>query len=124
MSDTTPPAMMPADWYIDPSDPSQERYWDGATWTEQVRLVAAPATAAASAPARPTTTSNRFSIAGIFFGVLAFLIFPIIFGPIGFFLGAVGKSRGESNAKTAIVVSDIGMVAGVLIGVVLGLATT
>ena len=37
----------PANWYPDPEDPGQQRYWDGAQWTEH----RAPAAAsAASAP--------------------------------------------------------------------------
>jgi hypothetical protein len=44
----------PAGWYPDPQADADERYWDGATWTEQIRMrsaaVAQPrdATAAAS----------------------------------------------------------------------------
>lgn len=29
----------PANWYPDPSDPSRERYWDGAQWTSETRDV-------------------------------------------------------------------------------------
>ena len=38
----------PADWYPDPEDPGQQRYWDGGQWTEH----RAPA-AASSQPAEP-----------------------------------------------------------------------
>jgi hypothetical protein len=31
----------PAGWYSDPEDPSQQRYWDGSSWTEH-RTPAAP----------------------------------------------------------------------------------
>jgi resuscitation-promoting factor RpfB len=27
----------PSGWYIDPADPSRERYWDGTVWTDQYR---------------------------------------------------------------------------------------
>jgi len=31
----TPPASgPPAGWFIDPSEPGQQRYWDGASWTD------------------------------------------------------------------------------------------
>ncbi|HWA64811.1 MAG TPA: DUF2510 domain-containing protein [Mycobacteriales bacterium] len=35
MSDVQPPtdAQPPAGWYPDPSDATQQRYWDGSTWT-------------------------------------------------------------------------------------------
>jgi hypothetical protein len=29
------PGMPPANWYADPSDPGQQRYWDGRQWTDQ-----------------------------------------------------------------------------------------
>ncbi len=37
-------AVAPAGWYDDGQHPGQERYWDGAQWTEQFRPVAAPVT--------------------------------------------------------------------------------
>jgi hypothetical protein len=30
-----PQGMPPANWYADPSDPGQQRYWDGRQWTDQ-----------------------------------------------------------------------------------------
>lgn len=38
---TTPPTS-PAGWYADPSGSPAQRWWDGATWTEHLREVAAP----------------------------------------------------------------------------------
>jgi len=37
-------ATTPAGWYPDPTVPGQERWWDGAAWTEAVRPVATPPT--------------------------------------------------------------------------------
>ncbi len=31
--DLASPPAAPAQWYVDPADPAQHRYWDGATWT-------------------------------------------------------------------------------------------
>ncbi len=75
--------------------------------------------------AEPTVaaTGNGFSIAGIVFGILAFLVLPIVFGPIGLILGAVGKNKGESKATTAMVVSGVGMVVGMAIGALVAMAT-
>jgi len=125
MSEPTPPAS--ADWYPDPQDPAQERYWDGIAWTGDVRSPEGsamipppppppPPPPAAARPPR-TTTRNGFSIAGIFFGVLAFLILPIIFGPVGLTLGAVAKNKGEPLANRALLVAAIGMAVGMLLGV-------
>lgn len=46
----------PADWYPDPEDPAQQRYWDGAQWTEHRAPAAAPADP--SAPAAPYGSSG------------------------------------------------------------------
>jgi uncharacterized RDD family membrane protein YckC len=32
----------PAGWYDDPQDPTQQRYWDGQAWTEQLRAQQGP----------------------------------------------------------------------------------
>jgi membrane protein DedA with SNARE-associated domain len=67
-------------------------------------------------PARPQSSSNTLSTLGIVFGAISFLFFPILFGPIGIVLGAVAKSRGESKATTALWVSILGLVIGMIIG--------
>jgi hypothetical protein len=41
-----PPPPPPANWYVDPEDASQWRYWDGATWTGH----RAPRTEASASP--------------------------------------------------------------------------
>ena len=65
----------------------------------------------------PKTTGNAFSTAGIICGVISFLFFPIVLGPIGLILGAVAKSKGEERAMTAIIVSAIGLVGGMIFGI-------
>ncbi len=58
----------PANWYPDPRDPTQQRYWDGQSWTVQTRPVEAqapqpttvdptPAAAASPEPAQPTAAT-------------------------------------------------------------------
>lgn len=58
----------PANWYPDPRDPTQQRYWDGQSWTVQTRPVEAqapqptavdptPAAAASAEPAQPTAAT-------------------------------------------------------------------
>ncbi|WP_206428264.1 DUF2510 domain-containing protein [Plantibacter sp. PA-3-X8] len=51
MSSTTPPSATPAGWYTDYSDPTQQRYWDGAAWTTHTAPAAVtPPQQAATAP--------------------------------------------------------------------------
>ena len=64
----------PADWYPDPNDARQLRYWDGSAWTAHV--------AAVPVPARPTgpTTPDGEPLAGWWWRVLAYVIDSIIVG--------------------------------------------
>lgn len=61
---------------------------------------------------------NTFSTIGIVLGAFAFLFLPIVFGPAGLVLGAVGKSKGEPRAIIAMVVSGVGLVVGMILGVI------
>ena len=62
----------PADWYPDPNDDRQLRYWDGSAWTAHV--------AAAPVLARPTgpTTPDGEPLAGWWWRVLAYVIDTIV----------------------------------------------
>jgi hypothetical protein len=54
-----------AGWYPDPQSPMQQRYWDGANWTEQTRPVM-PVTAASPVPPPPSGfAATGFSPAGM-----------------------------------------------------------
>lgn len=65
----------------------------------------------------PATVSNTLSTVGIILGAIAFLLFPILFGPAGLICGAIAKSKGEPRAVVALVVSGCGLVLGMLLGV-------
>jgi hypothetical protein len=69
-----------------------------------------------SATPMPTSPGNTFSIIGLICGGIAFLFFPIIFGPAGLILGGIGMSRGEKLAVRAMVVSGAGFVLGMALG--------
>lgn len=49
---------VPAGWYPDPENPAQQRYWDGAAWTESVAPVAPPEPAT-----QPPSTSAQAAAA-------------------------------------------------------------
>jgi zinc-ribbon domain len=69
-------------------------------------------------PAGYRSASNRYSTIGIVCGVLSFFLVPIIFGPAGLILSGIGRSKGESRANIGLVVSAVGLVCGVILGVV------
>ena len=68
-----------------------------------------------SAP-QPSSPGSTFSTVGIICGAIAFLFFPIVFGPAGLIFGAVAKSKGEQKAVVALVVSGVGLVVGMIFG--------
>ena len=68
------------------------------------------------APPRPTSPGNTFSIIGLICGAVAFLFLPVVFGPAGLILGGIGKSKGESLAVRAMIVSGAGLILGMILG--------
>jgi hypothetical protein len=74
--------------------------------------------------AQPTQAGNGFTIAGTICGAVAFLFCPILLGPVGLILGAVAKSKGEPRANIALIVSGLGLVVGVLLGIIVFNATS
>lgn len=73
--------------------------------------------------AQAGSSGNGFAIAGIICGAIAFLLFPIILGPAGLILGAIGLSRKESMAPVAMTVAGLGLVVGMILGVIVFSAT-
>lgn len=68
---------------------------------------------------RPRDAGSGYSIAGIVCGVVALLFCPIVMGLIGLGLASKASSRGESLAGTARLVSIVGLVGGMIIGVLM-----
>lgn len=58
---------------------------------------------------------RAFSTAGIVLGMFAILFFPIVLGPVGVILGAVGWSRGEPNGPIAVAVAACGFIVGMIL---------
>jgi hypothetical protein len=61
--------------------------------------------------------ANRYSTIGIVLGIISFFFVPIIFGPAGLILSAMGRSRGERRANLGLVVSALGLIFGVIFSV-------
>jgi hypothetical protein len=118
-------------WYADPSDPAVSRWWDGQSWGNETQShnwkgnpndppsnVATSGGLPYGGQSTQSDTGNGFSIAGIILGAVAFLFVPILLGPAGLILGAVGKSRSERLAIPALIVSACGLILGMLLGLV------
>ena len=69
----------------------------------------------------PTTEArvNTMCIIAIVCVVIAVLILPIVFGPVGIVLGVIGKTRHEKLSTIAIVVAAAGMVIGFILGAII-----
>ncbi len=63
---------------------------------------------------------RNWAIAGIISGALALILIPILFGPLGMVLGAVGLTRGARRlGAIAIGVSVASLVLGLILNAVL-----
>lgn len=74
-------------------------------------------TSAPHDPAEPEIPSNTLSIIGIVSGVLAAIV-PILFGPPGLILGGLARRRHERLANVALIVSTVGILVGLTLGVI------
>ena len=74
--------------------------------------------------AQAPPAGNGFTIAGTICGAVAFLFCPVLLGPAGLILGVVAKSKGEPRANIALIVSGLGLVVGVLLGILVFSATS
>lgn len=116
--------------------PDGRFWWDGQAWQpmptapsipQQAPYGQAPYNPYAQAPYAPQPNAwipygqppagNGLSIAGIICGAIAFLFFPVLFGPIGLVLGGVALSRKEPKATIALAVAGTGTVVGMILGI-------
>jgi hypothetical protein len=110
-------------WFPDPGNPQLLRYWDGQQWTD--RTVPAPGGYGAPPPVAAGAVEdpgNTFSVLGIVFGSIAFLLCPVLFGPLGMVMASKGTKKGESLSSVAMIVSIAGLVGGLLIGLLVYLS--
>src|SRR4051794_14944189 len=66
----------------------------------------------------PRRGAQIFSILAMVCGVLAILIVPIVFGPIGVILAVVAQRRGEPLWKVGLGVALGGMILGFVLGAI------
>lgn len=64
------------------------------------------------------SNTNTFSILGISFGAISFILFPILFGPAAIILSAIAKTKNERLATIAITVAILGTVVGFILGAI------
>lgn len=86
-------ATPPAGWYERPNDASQERYWDGAKWTEQVRAANTSRPASASKPARRSSPATGRRWAWAVCAAVAIVIVAVAV----LISGGGGKGTGEAG---------------------------
>lgn len=100
-----------ADWYDDPNDTSQYRYWDGSRWTEHTAPKAgAPGRTTPdpllTSPPRPANFGRRL---GAY--LLDYVIITAISFGAGLLIGIVGYAAGLDDAAA----EGVGTVLGVLV---------
>jgi len=124
------PPNVPAGWYADPGVVAQERYFDGSTWTDQVRP---SALSGRTSPPRLSAGANGAATAAFWVGaaqiVTWFLAWPfgapfavisMLLGVPTLILGIIGTVRaakvgkGKANSVTAIVIGALALVLAVI----------
>lgn len=97
---------MPPGWYADPHQPAQQRWWDGAQWSENTApLGQAPAAAVAEAPAAPAAKSSQLKTWLIVGGVILAItlltrslgVLMMFAGLFLFFVAIYGIVRGSAK---------------------------
>ena len=64
------------------------------------------------------SSSNLLSIISLVCGGIAFILFPVVFGPIAIILAVIAKNKKESLANVALTVGILGTLVGMFLGAV------
>ena len=71
------------------------------------------------APPGPDASAGRgFTIGAFVCAAIALFILPPVFGIAGIILGSVGRSKGDPLGRTAMIVSGVCLVLGMIIGII------
>lgn len=121
----TPESKAPAGWYQDGKNPSIDRYWDGARWTEHAhpRAAAEQKRTDASSPGRPSQlwSTLAFVLGGL--SVIPYVDFFLVgFAALAF--GIVAVVRKERRGVAALIVSIVGPLVGFILTLVIVGATS
>lgn len=93
MAETTGTDTPPPGWYPDPVDRTQQRYWDGSSWTRHTGHETVPVSVAPREPRTsggPVSTWHRASF------VVTYLLGGLLLGPVA--MRYAGRARGAYEA--------------------------
>ncbi|PKQ25066.1 MAG: hypothetical protein CVT64_11565 [Actinobacteria bacterium HGW-Actinobacteria-4] len=95
----------PAGWYNDPSDPTLQRYWDGAAWTQQVApltptSLAGPEAQAAVEPPSPAAGLRPGVVVGLVVGSIVALVL-VIAALLAFVVNPMAEAERAREADAA-----------------------
>lgn len=111
----------PAGWYQDPDIPSQQRWWDGDTWTQHKRALSDGLSRSSTiGTSKIVGATNPAASTGLGLGIAAFFLFNIpIFGLLlslsAAVVSGIGLSKQSSTmAKKYRVFGIVGLILGIV----------
>jgi len=126
-------SLPPANWYPAPDDPTRERWWNGAEWSDSFRPAGQPVVPPPPAYGQPqpytpaygqqqyaAAPKNALAIAGLIVSIASVLIG--IYGVaciVGIALSGAGLSRArQAEATTGVAVGKSMATAGIIVGII------
>ncbi len=110
-----------AGWYPDPEIPGHDRWWDGATWSENRRVSRDAAALPAPVQAPAPVVRNNLAVIGFFLS-LSGLVLPFVVNSLaGGIVSIIGLHRSRALPGTGIFSNGRAIsIAGILIGFIWG----